>query len=308
MPGFIGSGMISGMYLGASELSAAYIGDVQIYPTTITGLTITSSISAKKSGGTFTVTVRSESAFNIVADNWITLSAASGDSGTTRITVTIGANETGNDRTGGITATTTDNVYTDTCSVYQDNLSIVYVSYVYTNTATSSNNLCHVYDIIFDTGTTTYFTGFTFRSSNGGLLIGAEGGKNDQDDYRFFDTGTYNTLYYDIYNQRLNRIAPSGMGGKTCDWKIGNYYASLDGGQTNFLSGNTLSTLGTAKHAAINLYALKLNRWRITNGNDVTVFDGRAALDPFNNNKPGIYDEISGNWYFNVGDNLTYDP
>lgn len=116
--------MISGMYLGASELGAAYIGDVQIYPTTITGLTITSSITARKSGGTFNITVRSESAYNIVADNWITLSAASGDSGTTRITVTIGANETGNDRTGGITATTTDNVYTDTCIVEQSAASL----------------------------------------------------------------------------------------------------------------------------------------------------------------------------------------
>ena len=86
-----------------------------------TGITIIGTVSPADTGGSYTITIESESPFVISASDstWIAVSPSSGGSGTTTVTVTVAGNDTGTGRTGSITAMTTDNQYTDVITFSQ---------------------------------------------------------------------------------------------------------------------------------------------------------------------------------------------
>lgn len=116
---YLGSNEILGIKLGNTDISAIYAGDLLIYPTTVTGWSVSpSSIEVERTGGTATIRITSLSAWTISSnESWITFSQNSGDSGRTSVVVTFGENETGAERTGTITAT--DGTNTSTVSVVQ---------------------------------------------------------------------------------------------------------------------------------------------------------------------------------------------
>lgn len=116
---YLGGNEITAIKLGNTDISAIYAGDLLIWPTSVTGWSVSPvSIEAVKSGGTETVRIASLSAWTISANvSWITFSQNSGDSGRTSVVVTVEENETGEERYGTITAT--DGTNTSTISVVQ---------------------------------------------------------------------------------------------------------------------------------------------------------------------------------------------
>lgn len=110
---------------GITKTAKVKINQASIY----SGISMTN-IVPDSSGGTYQVTVMSEGPFAVSASDptWIILSPTSGTGGTQVITVVIPANETGADRTGGITATTLDGRYTDDISFTQENMPISGIS------------------------------------------------------------------------------------------------------------------------------------------------------------------------------------
>lgn len=116
---YTGSNEILGIKLGNTDISAIYAGDLLIYPTTVTGWSVSpSSIEAEKSGGTATIRITSLSAWTISSnESWITFSQNSGESGRTSVIVSFGNNETGLERYGTITVT--DGTNTTTIAVTQ---------------------------------------------------------------------------------------------------------------------------------------------------------------------------------------------
>lgn len=107
------------VYLG-DEYARIYCGEELVYPTTITGISITKKYVAMKYGGTKELTIRSESAWTLSKDasaTWVTLSADSGDSGVSKVTVTVAPNTGNVDLTTVLTAQTTDLQYSAVCQV-----------------------------------------------------------------------------------------------------------------------------------------------------------------------------------------------
>lgn len=116
---YTGNNEILGIKLGNTDISAIYAGDLLIYPTTVTGWSVSpSSLEVERSGGSATVRITSLSAWTISSnESWITFSQNSGDSGRTSVVVTFGENQTGVERYGTITAT--DGTNTSTISITQ---------------------------------------------------------------------------------------------------------------------------------------------------------------------------------------------
>lgn len=110
------------VYLGADEIPAIYVGSEQIYPYSISGFTVKPlTLSFPKAGGAKSIRIVSEYSWTAsTADAWLTLSANSGASGRTTLTVTAVANETGEELTGSITITASDPTYSATVAVTQE--------------------------------------------------------------------------------------------------------------------------------------------------------------------------------------------
>ena len=116
---YLGSNEILGIKLGNTDISAIYADDLLIYPTTVTGWSVSpSSFEVEKSGGSATVRITSLSSWTISSnESWITFSQNSGDSGRTSVVVTFGENQTGVERYGTITVT--DGTNTSTINITQ---------------------------------------------------------------------------------------------------------------------------------------------------------------------------------------------
>ena len=110
---YTGSNEILGIKLGNTDISAIYAGDLLIYPTTVTGWSVTpTQIEMASTGGTERIRIASLSAWTITtSESWVTFSQNSGDSGRTTVTVTISSNA-GTARTATITVTDGTNVST----------------------------------------------------------------------------------------------------------------------------------------------------------------------------------------------------
>lgn len=104
---YLGSNEIAAIKLGNTDISAIYAGDLLIWPTSVTGWSVSpAEIEMEASGGTDNITITSLSAWTITSsESWITFSQNSGDSGRTTVVTTIAANEGETDRTATITVT-----------------------------------------------------------------------------------------------------------------------------------------------------------------------------------------------------------
>lgn len=116
---YLGNGEIQNIYLGNAPIQGIYAGDLLIWPTSVTGWSVTpSSIEVKKAGGTENIRITSLSAWTISSsENWVTFSQNSGDSGRTTVVATIGENSGDTQRTATITVT--DGTNTSTIGVTQ---------------------------------------------------------------------------------------------------------------------------------------------------------------------------------------------
>lgn len=118
---YTGSDEIRGIMLGNDEIPGIYVGSEQIYPMTISGFKVRPlSLSFSTNGGSKNISIVSE--YNWTAttpDSWITLSAASGQSGRTSLSVTVGPNQTGGDISGTVVVTSTDLQHSATIDIIQ---------------------------------------------------------------------------------------------------------------------------------------------------------------------------------------------
>ena len=109
------------IYLGSDEITAIYSGSEQIYPYSISGLTVKPlTLSFPIGGGDKVIRIVSEYPWTAsTPDSWLTLSADSGASGRTSITVTADPNETGVELSGSVVVTSTDLQHTATVDIIQ---------------------------------------------------------------------------------------------------------------------------------------------------------------------------------------------
>lgn len=118
---YLGDTEILGIKLGDTDISAIYAGDLLIYPTSVTGWSVSpTQIETVATGGTERIKIASLSAWTISSsESWVTFSQNSGDSGRTTVIATIAANISPA-RTATITVT--DGTNTTTISVSQAGL------------------------------------------------------------------------------------------------------------------------------------------------------------------------------------------
>lgn len=111
---YLGSNEIQGIKLGNTDISAIYAGDLLIWPTSVTGWSVSpAEIEMEASGGTENIRITSLSAWTISSsENWVTFSQNSGDSGRTTVVATIASHQTESARTATITVTDGTNVST----------------------------------------------------------------------------------------------------------------------------------------------------------------------------------------------------
>ena len=111
---YFGDTELYGVKIGNTDISAIYAGDLLIWPTSVTGWSVSpAEIEMEASGGTENIRITSLSAWTITSsESWITFSQNSGDSGRTTVEAIIAENEGDLDRTATITVTDGTNVST----------------------------------------------------------------------------------------------------------------------------------------------------------------------------------------------------
>ena len=138
---YLGSNEISGIKLGNTDISAIYAGDLLIWPTSVTGWSVTpSQIEVDADGGTESIKITSLSAWTISSsESWITFSQNSGDSGRTTVEATIASHTDISARTATITVTDGTNVSTISVSqeAYAD-----YASQYFTMEVLTAGTIC----------------------------------------------------------------------------------------------------------------------------------------------------------------------
>lgn len=117
---YLGSNEIAAIKLGNTDISAIYAGDLLIWPTSVTGWSVSpAEIEMEASGGTENIRITSLSAWSITSsESWITFSQNSGGSGRTTVEAIIASHQTDSARTATITVTDGTNV--STISVLQE--------------------------------------------------------------------------------------------------------------------------------------------------------------------------------------------
>jgi hypothetical protein len=111
---YFGDTELYGVKIGNTDISAIYAGDLLIWPTSVTGWSVSpAEFEMEASGGTENIRITSLSAWTITSsESWITFSQNSGDSGRTTVEAIIAENEGDLDRTATITVTDGTNVST----------------------------------------------------------------------------------------------------------------------------------------------------------------------------------------------------
>lgn len=121
---YFGDTELYGVKIGNTDISAIYAGDLLIWPTSVTGWSVSpEEIQMEASGGTENIRITSLSAWTITSsESWITFSQNSGDSGRTTVEAIIASHQTDSARTATITVTDGTNVSTISVSqeAYED--------------------------------------------------------------------------------------------------------------------------------------------------------------------------------------------
>lgn len=117
----VGENEITGIFLGDNEIAGIYAGDELLYPTTVSGFTVSPlELVFAMQGGSKRIKITSEYSWTAsVSDSGITLSAYSGGSGRTTIDVVMERNETGAEITGNITISSSESQDSATVGIIQ---------------------------------------------------------------------------------------------------------------------------------------------------------------------------------------------
>lgn len=200
---YIGDVNITQLYLGDNDPSAAYIGDLLIYPSLpFSGFDMTSSIEFPKSGGTMQIRIKSHTTWEIgTAANWLSFSQTTG-SGNTYVTVTATDNDTEASRNATITGQTLDEVYSDQCDVEQV-YRIPYETYYFTIRSLADNNTISLprdagYSASTDNGTTWVAVNNSYRQvtlDSGDTILFKHIDNNSYQGGRKFTA----SAYYEVY-------------------------------------------------------------------------------------------------------------
>jgi len=300
------------VYLGADEITAIYAGSEQIYPYSISGFTVKPlSIEVPYVGGTGKVRIISEYDWTATtADSWITLSAASGASGRTSITLTIDPNQTGSDLSGSVIITSTDLQHTATVDVVARAL---FTPTGYINVNGGKPNITTTfkpYDVYTNSGTSNYmriefnndFTGICYLWLAGGMP-------------NWFSFECSNRTNYEAY-QNLGQATQKGSGpwntsglSKTNIFTYNNNTWNMTNGATTKTGtwNNQLGNNNLVLFASNNIYT-NFYRMKVYDAPDAAnpVFDFCPYLDE--NNAVCIYDQINNLYHYPEGGTITFIP
>lgn len=300
------------VYLGADEISAIYAGGEQIYPYSISGFTVKPlSIKVPYVGGTGKVRIISEYDWTATtADSWITLSAASGASGRTSITLTIDPNQTGSDLSGSVIITSTDLQHTATVDVVARTL---FTPTGYINVNGGKPNITTTfkpYDVYTNSGTSNYMR-IEFNNDFTGkcYLWLAGGGPN------WFSFECSNRTNYQAY-QNLGQTTQNGNDAWNTSGLSKTNIFTYNNNTWEMTNGATTKTGTWSGQIGNNNFALFISNNVYTNFYRMKVYDAPDAANPVfdfcpyldENNAVCIYDQINNLYHYPEGGTITFIP
>ena len=300
------------IYLGADEIPAIYVGSEQIYPYSISGLTARpANIDFGYLGGSKTIRIVSEYDWTAsTSDAWLTLSAASGLSGRTSITVSAGLNDTGGALSGSVVITSTDLQHSVTISITQ---AAKFDPTGYLNVTGGKPNITTTfkpYDVYANSGTSNYmriefnndFTNmcylwlggngpnwFSFECNNRSTLTGYQNlGASTQKGVDAWNTSGLSKTNVFTYN--------SGS------WTMTNGTTTKTGTLDSTIGNNNLQLFASSS------VKTQFYRMKVFDAPDAAnpIFDFCPALDA--NNTPCIYDAANGLLHYSQGGTITFVP
>lgn len=301
------------VYLGADEIPAIYVGSEQIYPYSISGLTARpANIDFGYLGGSKTIRIVSEYDWTATtADSWLTLSAASGLSGRTSITVSAGLNDTGGALSGSVVITSTDLQHSVTIIITQ--VATVFAPTGYLNVNGGRPDITTTfkpYDVYANSGTSNYmriefnndFTVACYLWLGGGSPTWFSFECNSIINRNYYQNlGSTTVLGIDVWNT-------SGLS-KTNVFTYNNRSWTMTNGKTTKTGtwNGTIGNINLQLFASIDVKT-KFYRMKVYDAPDAAnpVFDFCPELDA--NNTPCIYDAANGFLHYSQGGTITFIP
>lgn len=228
---YLGDTEILGIKLGNSDIEAIYAGDLLIWPTSVTGWSVSpATIEMEARGGTENIRITSLSAWTISSsESWITFSQNSGDSGRSTVVATFSTYVGDTDRTATITVS--DGTNTSTISVTQKH-----------NAVLPSNTFLFNYNAKrYSSGVFTKEPGqlydYDIRLTNASNVT-------DMGDYVQFNNNSYETRHYTAAaDNPFNRSSADST--FTFIYKTSGYSGQ---GDRKLFSNRQVGTLGQSKY------------------------------------------------------------
>lgn len=269
------------LMLGATEVSAAYIGDTQVYPMSPFAVS-PARLSFTNISLTANLRIKSPEAWTISDDSggWLSYSASSGAAGTTTVTVT--ATTTSAARTATISVTTAN--YSKTISVSQ--VAILNVDWVWVENQGTGEGI-NLDTGIYPTVNTSFRVKYIPIRPIGSTIVGfgmagggtPTGSADDNSDYRFFSATITSSAYWDFNSSRLNyNILTTDSDGYITAEFGNNYEKDVTSGVMR--TGSVQSSMATT---GVPIYLNLSNDLKVQSleifESGTKVYDGHAAFD-----------------------------
>lgn len=301
------------VYLGADEIPAIYVGGEQIYPYSISGFTARpANIDFGYLGGSKTIRIVSEYDWTATtADSWLTLSAASGLSGRTSITVSAGLNNTGGALSGSVVITSTDLQHSVTISITQ--VATVFAPTGYLNVNGGRPDITTTfkpYDVYANSGTSNYMR-IEFNNDFTGECYLWLGGASPN----WFSFECWGKTSHSAYQNLGTSIVRGTDNWNTSGLSKTNVFTYNSGSWTvtNGTTTKTDSWNGNIGNNNLQLFAssdvkTQFYRMKVFDAPDAAnpIFDFCPELDT--NNTPCIYDAANGLLHYSQGGTITFVP
>lgn len=298
---YLGENEIAGIYLGDTEIQGIYCGDDLIYPMTISGFTVRPLVlSFVQSGEGKKLRIVSEYPWVAsTTDSWLSLSAESGASGRTSITVTASENDTEAERTGTITVATTDQAYSASISVTQG-ITFEPTGYLFVSGTSSAHNI-----------ETNFYPGAVYADSGNYLRFEFQ---NDFPGTGYLWRATPNWFSFERNSSTsYQNIGESILQGRyanelwdTCGTTNTNVFTYDNGtwtmvGRNRTDSGSwtgTITTTGNLRLFPSNISGFNFYRLKVFNSPSATgpIYDFCPYLD--GDDKPCIYESINETYHY----------
>lgn len=304
---YTGSDEIRGVMLGNDEIPAIYVGSEQIYPMTISGFTVRPlTLEYTINGGSKNIRIASEYDWTATTpDSWITLSAASGQSGRTALSVTVGPNQTGDVLSGTVVVTSTDLQHSATIDIIQ--------KVAYEPTGYLVVNKCQP---IIETNFNPYLV---YTNSNNYMRIEFQNDFTQNDSYPCYlwqaGTSSGGWFSYELDGDQITSYQNLG----------GNTFRLPDNWNTNGTTSVSIFTYDDWTATATNGAKTTSQTWQLNFANDILklfpsaevsttfyrmkVFDSPSATDPIydfcpaldGNNTACIYEAVNDTYHYPSG-------